>query len=206
MGRPTRLTHHGFIVDGPRSIATAASCIPLRTRTRSRRSIASRPPEALRGDWPRGMAASRSAISDDAVYFDQLEVRHNVALSADVYRFDRAHGGGPAPDARRAAHGRRRVARRQARGRRSHPAAARGPAWCIDRAQLDAGRAAAVASRGDRGQAPDVVCRRAAMVAGRPVHRGRATRRGAARRRSCSSTRTRWASNGAWRRRRPGGT
>ena len=86
-----RLTHHGFVVDGPRFDRDGSIVYADGTRTSSRRSIGLRRDGASRPLATR-YGGSQVGVSDDALYFDQLEVRQSVALSGDVYRLDRRMG------------------------------------------------------------------------------------------------------------------
>jgi Tol biopolymer transport system component len=147
-----RLTHHGFIVDGPRFDRDG-------TILYSRRDAHGFP--SLNRIPPSGGASRRLVsryggeqvgITDTAIYFDQLEVRHSVQLSADVYRFDRHTGtvrrltnGARLTDLDVSPDGRRVAAVHVSGGART--------LMVLDRQQLDAGRpafAAHAANAGDR--------------------------------------------------------
>jgi hypothetical protein len=106
-GRPsaTRLTHHGFVVVGPRFFERLASGgDSARTMNRSRVVYSVRNPDGfpsllsvgLDGSSPVRIAdrfgGDRVSVAADAIYFDQLELRANVALGSDLYRLDRVTG------------------------------------------------------------------------------------------------------------------
>ncbi len=94
-----RLTHHGFEVNGPRfDKARCDGCpsdIIYSVRTPNefpalyRLSPDGTPPRHLTTRYQ----GTTTAIGTDAIYFDQQEIRRNVAVYSDLYAFDRQNGG-----------------------------------------------------------------------------------------------------------------
>ena len=100
----TRLTHHGFAVVGPRFLGPSPCGIsadpsePLHVvySVRTPHGFPSLFSAGLDGSPPIKIAerfgGDRVAVTDRAIYFDQLELTSNVALHSDLYDFDRATG------------------------------------------------------------------------------------------------------------------
>jgi Tol biopolymer transport system component len=136
-----RLTHHGYLVSGPRFDRDG-------TIVYSRRDAHGFPSLdriSLDGGGARRLATryggEQVGLSDDALYFDQLEIRGNVALSSDLYRLDRRTGavrrltnGARLTDVDLSPDGRRVAAVHLSGGVRT--------LVIIDREQLEGGRAA----------------------------------------------------------------
>ena len=138
---PVRLTHHGYLVSGPR-FDRDGSIVYSR---RDAHGFPSLDRMSRDGRTPRTLATryggEQIGLSDDAVYFDQLEVRASVALSSDVYRLDRRTGavrrltaGARLTDVDVSADGRRVAAVHLSGGARM--------LVVIDREQIEAGRGA----------------------------------------------------------------
>ena len=89
---PVRLTHHGFLVDGPR-FDRDGTILYSRSDAHEFPSLNRVAPT---GGAPRQLATRYGGegigVAQDVVFFDQLEVRHEVAVSGDVYRLDRRTG------------------------------------------------------------------------------------------------------------------
>jgi hypothetical protein len=87
-----RLTHHGFIVTGPRFLDPHAVVYAVRTP----HGFPGLNTVALDGSAPRRLATryfgSTAAVTADAIYFDQQELRRNTGLYSDLYRLDRQSG------------------------------------------------------------------------------------------------------------------
>ncbi len=153
---PTRLTHHGFLVDGPRFDRDGtivytrrdADAFPALNRISATGGMSRRLATRYGGE--------QTAFSNEAVYFDQLEVQHNVALSADVYRLDRARG-----TVRRLTHGARLtdvdVSPDGTRVAAVHISGGARNLVVIDRAQLDQGRVTFSAVASSSAATADVV-------------------------------------------------
>jgi hypothetical protein len=96
---PTRITHHGFVVTGPRfappRCPACATTIVYSVRTPD--DFPTLNEVGLDGAEPRALArryfGSTSAVDADTIYFDQQEVRRNVGVYSDLYAFDRRTGG-----------------------------------------------------------------------------------------------------------------
>jgi hypothetical protein len=95
---PTRVTHHGFSVRGPRFDRFAcAGCTPdiLYSASNPDGFPALYRVEAAGGE-PQQLATrylgSTTGVGRDAVYFDQLEIRRHVGLFSDLYEWSRADG------------------------------------------------------------------------------------------------------------------
>jgi hypothetical protein len=152
-----RLTHHGFIVDGPRVDRDGSILYSVRD-PHAFPSLNRIPAGGGRSHRvATRYGGEQVGVSDEAVYFDQLEVRHNVALSADVYRLDRRTGA-----VRRLTHGARLTeVDVSPDGRRVAAVRVNGGArWLVvlDREQLDSGHGSGAARTVNAGQGPDVVC------------------------------------------------
>jgi WD40-like Beta Propeller Repeat len=93
-----RLTHHGFEINGPRfDKSPCVGCpadITYSVRTPEefpalyRLSSNGWPPQRLANRY----LGSTSAIGDEAIYFDQQELRRNVGLYSDLYALNRKTG------------------------------------------------------------------------------------------------------------------
>lgn len=91
--RMTRLTHHGFVSAGPRFDAAARAIVYARRSPHGFPSL--NRIDAGGGDdveLTRRYYGSTTGIGRDALYFDQLEVRRNVALEGDLYEWSRDSG------------------------------------------------------------------------------------------------------------------
>lgn len=92
-----RLTHHGFVVGGPRFDGSCATCPPAiiySVRTPHEfPALYELPPDRSE---PRRLATrylgSTSAVTTSTVYFDQQELRRNTSLYGDLYALDRQTG------------------------------------------------------------------------------------------------------------------
>jgi hypothetical protein len=87
-----RLTHHGFFVAGPRFLDPHAVVYAVRTP----HGFPALNSVTLDGAAPRRLATryfgSTAAVTADAIYFDQQELRRNTGVYSDVYRLDRRSG------------------------------------------------------------------------------------------------------------------
>ena len=132
-----RLTHHGFVVDGPR-FDRDGSIVYSRRDPHEFPSLNRIAPGGASRPLATRYGGSQVGVSDDALYFDQLEVRQSVALSGDVYRLDRRMG-----TVKRLTHGARLTeVDLSGDGRRVAAVHVNGGARMLvvlDRAQLDAG-------------------------------------------------------------------
>jgi hypothetical protein len=97
-GGGRQLTHHGFMVAGPRFDPSACSNCPSRL-IYSARTFDDFPAlyeVSTDGGIPRRLAnrylGSTSAVSPGTIYFDQQELRRNAGLYSDMYALDRATG------------------------------------------------------------------------------------------------------------------
>jgi hypothetical protein len=93
-----RLTHHGFMVAGPRFDRSSCRGCPLRI-VYSARTFDDFPglyEVSADGSRPRRVAnrylGATSAISARTIYFDQRELRRNAGLYGDLYALERASG------------------------------------------------------------------------------------------------------------------
>jgi WD40-like Beta Propeller Repeat/Omp85 superfamily domain len=147
-----RLTHHGYLVDGPRFDRDGTIVYSRRDAhgfpSLDRVGLADADPRQIATRY----GGSSVAIGREALYFDQLEVRANVAHSGDVYRLDRTTGavqrltrGARLADVDLSRDGRWLAAVRVGGGGRS--------LVILDRAALDAGRVVDAAAFGDRADA-----------------------------------------------------
>ena len=96
VGAPRRLTHHGFMVTGPRFTTSCDGCPPSILYTViTPHELPSLYQVPLDGP-PRRLITrylgSTTGVGRRVVYFDQQEVRRNVALYADLYSLDRTTG------------------------------------------------------------------------------------------------------------------
>ena len=84
-----QLTHHGFVVTGPRF----ASDGEIIYSTRNPDAFPSLNSVLIDGSRPQTLTTrflgSTTAVTRDAIYFDQLEYSNNVALYSDLYQLDR---------------------------------------------------------------------------------------------------------------------
>jgi WD40-like Beta Propeller Repeat len=89
-----RLTHHGFVVDGPRfAPAACRGCAPdVLYAVRTPHGFPALNRVALDGTPPRRVVTryqgSTTAPGVDTIYFDQQEVRRNAGLYSDLYALD----------------------------------------------------------------------------------------------------------------------
>jgi hypothetical protein len=87
-----RLTHHGFLVSGPRFHEPRAVVYAVRTP----HGFPALNTVTLDGSAPRRLTTryfgSTTAVAADAIYFDQQERRRNTGLYSDLYRLDRRSG------------------------------------------------------------------------------------------------------------------
>ena len=101
----TRLTSHGFVVSGPRFVPASASARPPPASSEPPRVVYSvRNPHGFPSLLSTGLGQSEPAavvtrfggdhvsMTTEAIYFDQLELTHDVALTSDLYAADRATG------------------------------------------------------------------------------------------------------------------
>jgi hypothetical protein len=94
----TRLTHHGFIVTGPRFARSACgACAPdVIYSVRTPHAFPTMNRLTLDGSDPRPILrrylGSTAAIGRDRIYFDQQEVRRNAGLYSDLYALERTTG------------------------------------------------------------------------------------------------------------------
>ena len=98
VGDATRLTHHGFMVSGPRFAPPACRACPeeIVYSVRTPDGFPSLNAVTLDGRPARRLATrylgSTSGVSRDVVVFDQQELRRNVGLYGDLYLLERATG------------------------------------------------------------------------------------------------------------------
>lgn len=96
--QPRRLTHHGFVVGGPRFDRSACDGCPAPVIYSVRTPHEFPSLYELPGDRraPRRLArrylGSTSAASKQTIVFDQQELRRNTGLYSDLYALDRATG------------------------------------------------------------------------------------------------------------------
>lgn len=87
-----RVTHHGFVVLGPRFDRTGDVIYSVRTADEFpalyRVNLDTRQPARVATRY----LGSTSAPGRDVIYFDQQEVRRNVGLYSDLYAFERSTG------------------------------------------------------------------------------------------------------------------
>jgi hypothetical protein len=95
---PTRLTHHGFSVRGPRfDRAACEECAPdILYSASNANGFPALYRVAAHGGTPRHVTTrylgSTTAIGRDDLYFDQLEITRNTGLYSDLYAFSRSTG------------------------------------------------------------------------------------------------------------------
>jgi hypothetical protein len=93
-----RLTHHGFLVSGPRFAPPRCSGCPLDIvySTRDPNAFPSLNAVAADGSRARRLATrylgSTSGVGAESIVFDQQELRRNVGLYSDLFVLDRATG------------------------------------------------------------------------------------------------------------------
>jgi len=95
---PSRVTHHGFIVAGPRFAAPRCpGCQPtIVYSVRTPDEFPSLNETSLDGSSVRRLATryfgSTEAVGANTIYFDQQEFRRNVGLYSDLFALDRRNG------------------------------------------------------------------------------------------------------------------
>jgi WD40-like Beta Propeller Repeat len=87
-----RLTRHGYLVSGPRFDRDGSIVYSRRDAHGFPSLDLIAPPGATARRLATRYGGEQVGLTDDAVYFDQLETRRSVALSSDVYRLDRRTG------------------------------------------------------------------------------------------------------------------
>lgn len=98
VGDTTRLTHHGFMVSGPRFAPPACQTCPeeIVYSVRTPDGFPSLNAVKLDGSPARLLASrylgSTTGVNRDVVVFDQHELRRNVGLYSDLYLLERATG------------------------------------------------------------------------------------------------------------------
>jgi hypothetical protein len=147
-----RLTRHGYVVDGPRFDRDGTIVYSRRDAHGFPSLDRIDPSDAEPRQIATRYGGSSVGIGRDGLYFDQLEIRANVARSGDVYRLDRTTGtvrrltrGARLGDVDLSPDGRWLAAVRVGGGTRS--------LVILDRAALDAGHVVDAASVGDRADA-----------------------------------------------------
>lgn len=95
---PTRLTHHGYIVSGPRFDRHVCATCPQKLwyAARTPHDLPSLNVVTLDGSSPQRVTTrylgTTTAVGRDAIYFDQQEIRRNTGRYSDLYALDRRSG------------------------------------------------------------------------------------------------------------------